>query len=141
MVLGTGVDLVSVPRIEEFRRRRGDAGLRRLWSAAEVGYCLALARPDPSLAARFAAKEAFFKALGTGFGRGGRFTEVEVARSTSGRPVLLLHGQAAELARSCGVGRIHLSLTHTDDLAAATILLEGAGDGPSPGGRRPGVPA
>lgn len=125
MVVGTGVDLVSVPRIEAFRVRHAERGLRRLYSERELSYCLGLAASAPSLAARFAAKEAFFKALGTGFGRGGRWLDVEVARSASGRPVLLLHGRAAELARAAGVRRIHLSLTHTDALAAATVLLEG----------------
>lgn len=125
MVLGTGVDLVSVRRIAAFRERHRDAGLRRLYAAAELEYCLRQAAPDPSLAARFAAKEAYFKALGTGWGRGGRWTDVEVARSVGGRPVLLLHGRAAEMARFSGVRRIHLSLSHTDELAAATVLLEG----------------
>lgn len=125
MVLGTGVDVVSVRRIGAFRKRHRDTGLRRLYSSAELEYCLRQAAPDPSLAARFAAKEAYFKALGTGYGRGGRWTDVEVARSVGGRPVLLLHGRAAEMARFSGVRRIHLSLSHTDDVATATVLLEG----------------
>lgn len=125
MVLGTGVDVVSVQRIGAFRERHKEYGLRRLYSPAELEYCLGLAAPDPSLAARFAAKEAYFKALGTGYGRGGRWNEVEVARSLGGRPVLLLRGRAAEMARFSGVRRIHLSLSHTADLATATVLLEG----------------
>lgn len=124
MILGTGVDLASVPRIARFLERHGDRGLHRLFTAGELDYCLGLALPAPSLAARFAAKEAFFKALGTGYGRGGRWTDVEVVRSPSGKPRLRLHGRAARMARRRDVSRIHLSLSHTTEMAVAWILLE-----------------
>ncbi|MBI4545598.1 MAG: holo-ACP synthase [Gemmatimonadetes bacterium] len=125
MLIGAGIDLVSIPRFVEFWTRRQERGLRRLFTAGELDYCFGLARPAASLAARFAAKEAFFKALGTGYGRGGAWTEVEVRRVGAGRPVLELHGRAARLARDQGVRHVHLSLSHTAELATAQVLLEG----------------
>jgi holo-[acyl-carrier protein] synthase len=125
MILGTGLDLVSVPRVERFFQRFQQRGLARLFTTSEVEYCLALADPLPSLAARFAAKEAFFKAIGTGFGKAGGWHDVEVVRLGSGRPLLCLHGRAAAFAQSLQVRKIHLSLTHTHEIAAATVLLEG----------------
>lgn len=124
MIIGTGIDLVSIPRFERFRVRHQDRGLRRLFTSGELKYCLGLSVPTPSLAVRFAAKEAFFKAVGTGFGTGGSWVDVEVVRLGSGRPLLCLHGRAAALVQTLGVTRLHLSLTHTDDLAAATVILE-----------------
>jgi holo-[acyl-carrier protein] synthase len=124
MIVGTGVDLVAVPRIGRFRERWGSVGLARLFTAGELGYCLALARPLPSLAARFAAKEAFFKASGHGQGKGGAWTDVEVSRATNGRPALKLHGRAATVADRLGVARIHLTLSHTAELATAFVILE-----------------
>jgi len=125
MVIGTGIDLVPVARLGRFRERRGDRGLRRLFTPDELAYCLRVAVPERSLAARFAAKEAFFKAMGTGYGReGGQWTEVEIRREASGRPAIRLHGRAARFADRCGVRRIHLSLSHTDDVAAAFVVLE-----------------
>jgi holo-[acyl-carrier protein] synthase len=125
MVLGTGMDLVSVPRIGQFMIRFQRRGLTRLFTARELEYCLGLADPLPSLAARFAAKEAFFKAVGTGFGRAGGWHDVEVVRLGSGRPLLCLHGPAAAFALNLQVRKIHLSLSHTSEVAAATVVLEG----------------
>jgi len=125
MVVGTGIDLVPVARLRRFRERRAERGLRRLFTDAELGYCLRLAAPDRSLAARFAAKEAFFKAIGTGYGReGGGWRDVEVLREASGRPGIRLHGRAARYAEQRGIRRIHLSLSHTDEVATAIVLLE-----------------
>jgi holo-[acyl-carrier protein] synthase len=124
MVLGTGLDLVSVPRMNRFVQRFHQRGLKRLFTAQEVAYCTALADPLPSLAARFAAKEAFYKAIGTGMGHAGGWQDVEVVRLESGRPLLYLHGRAALYARTLNVRKIHLSLSHTPDVAAATVVLE-----------------
>jgi holo-[acyl-carrier protein] synthase len=124
MILGVGTDLVSIERIARFCDRHGERGLRRVFTPAELEYCLALARPAPSLAARFAAKEAFFKAIGTGVGPGGRWIDAEVVRAGSGRPALRLHGRAALLARRRHVRRVHLSVSHTDDHALAFVILE-----------------
>jgi holo-[acyl-carrier protein] synthase len=124
MIISTGLDLVSVPRFERFVERHGRRGLDRLFTPEEIEYCLALAHPVRSFAARFAAKEAFYKASGTGVGPAGGWRDVEVVRLGSGRPILRLHGRAALCARQLDVQRIHLSLSHTDDLAAATVVLE-----------------
>lgn len=124
MIVGTGLDLVSIERLRRFRQRRGGRGLRRLFTEQELAYCLALVDPAPSLAARFAAKEAFFKAVGTGWGVGGQWREVEVERDPRGAPSLVLRGRAEEVARSIGADRIHLTLSHTDDVAGAFVVLE-----------------
>ena len=124
MVLGTGIDLVSISRFNKFAARRGERGLERLFTPGELQYCLGHANPGPSLAARFAAKEAFYKALGTGMGPAGGWLDVEVVRLSSGRPRLMLHGRAATAAQEMQVRTIHLSLTHTTQTAGAFVLLE-----------------
>jgi holo-[acyl-carrier protein] synthase len=124
MVLGTGIDLVSISRFEKFRQRQGERGLQRLFTTGELAYCLPRANATASLAVRFAAKEAFYKALGTGMGTAGTWHDVEVVRLASGRPRLLLHGRAAATAHEVQVKTIHLSLTHTDDMAGAIVVLE-----------------
>ena len=124
MIVGTGMDLVSIERIRGFRERRGGRGLGRLFTAAEMGYCMTQADPAPSLAARFAAKEAFFKAVGLGWGIGGDWLEVEVCRAEGGAPSLTVRGRAADAARDRGATRFHLSLTHTAEVAGAFVVLE-----------------
>ena len=125
MILGIGIDLVAVARIEKLRARRGQRGLQRLLTARELEHCLGQSASGPSLAARVAAKEAYYKAIGTGIGAHGGWRDVEVARRDNGRPLLILHGAAARHARERGVRRVHLALTHTGDVAAATVALEG----------------
>src|SRR5262245_42610656 len=95
MILGTGFDLVAVPRFTRFFERHGERGLDRLFTSDELAYCLSHANPAPSLAVRFAAKEAFYKAIGTGIGPSGGWKDVEVVRLSSGRPRLMVHGKAA----------------------------------------------
>lgn len=124
MIVGIGVDLVVIPRFGELMERRGEAALARFFTPGEVERCRASKSATESFAGRFAAKEAFFKALGTGWGLGGRWTEVEVVSAPSGAPGLRLTGRAAEAAAERGVTAIHLSLTHTDDTAAAFVVLE-----------------
>lgn len=124
MIVGIGVDLVSLPRFAELLERRGDAAVARFYTPAEAEHCRQAKSAVESFAARFAAKEAFFKALGTGWGLGGRWTEVEVVSAPSGAPSLVLAGRAAEAAAERGISRIHLSLTHTHDTAAAFVVLE-----------------
>lgn len=116
---------MAVPRLARFHERYGERGLRRLFTSGELDYCLRLARPAPSLAARFAAKEAFYKAIGTGIGHGGCWTDAEVVRSMNGRPRLQLHGAAASTAERLAVRRVHLSLSHTLEFAVASVILEG----------------
>jgi holo-[acyl-carrier protein] synthase len=124
MIVGIGFDLVSTHRFADFVQRHGRRGLERLFTKSEIEYCLSVAVPALSLAARFAAKEAFFKALGTGFGRGIAWTELEVLRSTAGAPMLALHGAAMQEAERLGICNLHLSLSHTSDTAGALVVLE-----------------
>ena len=124
MIAGIGIDLVNIPRFAELMERRGNAAVARFYTPGEAERCRGSKSPLESFAARFAAKEAFFKALGTGWGLGGRWTEVEVVSAPSGAPSLRLSGRAAEIAAERGIERIHLSMTHTDDTAAAFVVLE-----------------
>lgn len=124
MILGIGIDLVDIERFVRFHQRFGARGLRRLFTAGEIDYCLGHAATPSSLAARFAAKEAFYKALGTGKADGGLWTDVEVVRLRNGAPALRLHGRAARNARERGARRLHLSLTHGATIAVAQVVLE-----------------
>ena len=124
MIVGTGMDLVSIDRMRGFRARRGERGLTRLFTDGELAYCLRQADPAPSLAARFAAKEAFFKAVGLGYGTGGGWREVEVCRDDRGAPGLSLSGRAAVVAKDRRATRLHLTLTHTEEVAGAVVVLE-----------------
>jgi holo-[acyl-carrier protein] synthase len=124
VILGVGLDMVAVVRFEREVARHGDGFLEELFSASEIAYCRQMMRPYQYYAARFAAREALFKALGTG--RTGRigWRDVEVVRDESGKPSLVLAGEAGKLADSMGVRRIHVSLTHTDEFASAVVVLE-----------------
>ena len=124
MIVGIGLDLVEVARMRDFHHRRGDRGLARVFTPHELDYCIGHTDPAPSLAARFAAKEAFFKAVGTGWGVGGALREVEVRRADSGDPELAISGRAAETFAETGAARIHVTLTHTAETAAAVVILE-----------------
>lgn len=125
MIVGTGIDLVEVPRVAATIARFGERFLRRVFTEAEIGYC----RPKPNaaerFAARFAAKEAALKAIGTGWRQGVAWKEVEVAREPGGRPTIHFHGRAAEHAARLGMKRAALSLTHTAEHAMAQVILEG----------------
>lgn len=124
MIAGIGLDLVSIDRMRVFQQRWGDRGLERIFTARELDYCRGHADPAPSLAARFAAKEAFFKAAGTGWGVGGALADVEVRRRSTGDPDLTITGRAAETLARTGADHVHVTLTHTADTAAAVVILE-----------------
>jgi holo-[acyl-carrier protein] synthase len=125
MVLGLGTDLMETRRIEESIDRYGERFLERIFTADEIAYCLRKKKnAAESFAARFAAKEAGAKALGTGISRGVSWKEFEVSREASGRPTLHLSGRAAELAEVMGVKRVQLSLTHSRELALAVVVIE-----------------
>lgn len=126
MVLGLGTDIAEVPRIQASLDRYGDHFLARVYTPEEIAYCQA--RPKTaaqSLAARFAAKEACAKALGTGISRGVTWKEMEVVRERGRAPQLRLHGRAAEIAKTLGIERLSLSLTHTREIALAVVIAEG----------------
>lgn len=124
MILGLGTDLVEVSRLEDATRRH-PGFLERVFTPAEMQYCDGQYRRFEGYAARFAAKEAFLKALGTGLRNGISWLDVEVLRHDDGRPELNLHGQAREAAAAKGVARVHLSLSHTRGVGAAVVVLEG----------------
>ncbi len=118
-----GIDLVEIPRIRRAIERHGEAFLGRVYTEAEIGYCQAHGDPMPSFAARWAAKEAVAKALGTGIGPCAALKEIEVVKLTSGQPTIQLHGAAAATAARLGVRAVRLSLTHTGSAAAAMVIL------------------
>src|SRR6266852_4668134 len=125
MIVGTGVDITEVARIKAAVDRFGDRFLKRVYTPEEVRYCLAKANPAERLAARFAAKEAGMKAIGTGLRHGVTWHDVEVVRVPGQRPQLRFSGKAAEFAASLGCKRTHLSLSHTAEQAIAQVILEG----------------
>ena len=124
MIRSNGVDLVEVARIERMLETHEERFLARVFTEGERAYCLRKARPGPSLAARFAAKEAVMKCLGTGWSGGVGFRQIEVVRAASGAPSLQLHGRALEVADELGIARWHLSLTHTEHGALAFVIAE-----------------
>jgi holo-[acyl-carrier protein] synthase len=122
-VVAVGVDLTEISRIRDAHRRHGDAFLDKVFTKEEQALCLAKPDPYPSLAARFAAKEAVSKALGTGFGDRLSLRGVSVLTDEQGAPVTRLDDGAAALLASRGASRVLLSLTHTDALAQAFAVL------------------
>jgi holo-[acyl-carrier protein] synthase len=123
MILGTGVDLAEVHRIRESVERFGDRFVQRIYTEREIAYVQRKANKYERYAARFAAKEAGMKALGTGWRGGIQWKDFEVVNLPSGRPTLLLHGEAERIAQEMGVTAIHLSLTHTAENALAYAIF------------------
>lgn len=125
MVLGLGTDLIEIARIEESLERHGERFLHKIFTQSEIAYCLQKKKSSAeSFAARFAAKEAGAKALGTGISRGVSWKELEVRREIGERPTLHLSGRAAERAAQMGVRTLSLSLTHSRDVAMAVVVAE-----------------
>ncbi len=124
MIVGTGIDIAEVPRISQSIARFGDRFIRRIFTEGEIRYCESKANRVERFAARFAAKEAAMKALGTGWNYGVRWRDCEVVRKPGGRPTLMFHGKAGEFATKLGVRNISLSLTHTAEQAMAAVILE-----------------
>jgi len=122
MVLGIGVDIVEVERLEKAVTRFGNRFLNRVFTEQEIAYSMSKTHSYQKLASRFAAKEAAFKALGTGVTT---WKEAETTIEPSGKPNLKLHGQAAVHARSLGVVRSHISASDTEHHAVAVVVLEG----------------
>ena len=124
MIVGTGIDIAEVPRIGQAIERFGERFLQRIFTAGEIRYCDSKANRVERYAARFAAKEAAMKALGTGWNHGVRWRDCEVVRAPGGRPTMTFHGKAAEFAARLGVRNIALSLSHTTEQAIAQLILE-----------------
>jgi holo-[acyl-carrier protein] synthase len=124
MIVGTGIDIAEVPRIAQSIERFGDRFLRRVFTENEILYCESKANRMERYAARFAAKEAAMKALGTGWNQGVRWRDVEVWREPGRRPNIRFHGKAAEFARRLHASNVSLSLSHTPEQAIASVILE-----------------
>ena len=142
MIVGSGIDICEVPRIKAAFERFGERFLKRVFTAGEILYADRKANRFERYAARFAAKEAGMKAIGTGWRRGVRWVDFEVVNLPTGKPTLMFHGKAAEFSAKLGVTNVALSITHTRELAMASVVLEGAGLG-SPaqaGGPAGGLP-
>jgi holo-[acyl-carrier protein] synthase len=124
MIVGTGIDIAEVPRIAQTIARHGDRFLQRVFTEGERGYCESKANRVERYAARFAAKEAAMKALGTGWNHGVRWRDIEVSRQPGGRPTITFHGKASEFATRLGAAHVALSLSHTAAQAIAQVILE-----------------
>jgi holo-[acyl-carrier protein] synthase len=124
MILGTGIDLVEIDRFRKVIERLEDRFVRRIFTSNEQQFCNQHRDPIPHFAARFAAKEALFKALGTGWAKGVTWLDVEVLRERQDAPTMVLHGEAQRLASTMGVKKIHLSLSHSDQWTVAMVILE-----------------
>ena len=124
MIVGTGVDLCEVQRIRRAAERFGRRFLERVFTPREIAYAERKASKYERYAARFAAKEAGMKAIGTGWRRGVRWKDFEVVNLPTGKPTLVFHGKAAEFAEKLGVRHVALSLTHTKETALAHVILE-----------------
>jgi len=125
MIVAIGIDLVDVTRIEEVFARRGERFRARVFTDEEISYCEHRASKLASYAARFAAKEAAMKALGTGWAAGIGWKDIEVVNGPNGAPTINLYGSALERMRELGAAKALVSLTHTDNLAMAQVVLEG----------------
>ena len=124
MITGIGIDVVQNERVRQSIERFGDRFLNRIYTKAEIEYCKRMAACEIHFAARFAAKEAAFKALGTGWAEGVTWKDVEVVRLPSGKPEIHLHGEALARATSAGATRFHVSLTHDQLVSCAVVILE-----------------
>ncbi len=125
MIIGIGIDHVGIRRMKNVIARWPGRFEKRVFVEEELEYARTKLKPHLHLAARFAAKEAFFKALGKGFGRGINWTDVAVRNLPGGKPDLCVKGKAMELAEEMGVRTVHLSLSHTLDSGMAVVILEG----------------
>jgi len=124
MIVGTGIDIAEVDRIAQSIARFGRRFTERVFTADEIRYCESKANKAERYAARFAAKEAGMKAIGTGWSRGVRWQDIEVRRLPGGRPTLMFHGKAGDFFAKLGGVRAQLSITHTKQTAMAVVILE-----------------
>jgi holo-[acyl-carrier protein] synthase len=124
MIVGTGVDIVEIERIRKLTERLNGRFIDRVFTPAEQEFCQKRRDPAPHFAARFAAKEALFKALGTGWAKGVTWLDAEVRRTEKEAPVMVLHGETENQSVRLGAERVHLSLSHSDQWAIAMVILE-----------------
>jgi holo-[acyl-carrier protein] synthase len=124
-IVAMGMDLVQIERVQQVLDRRGQRFLERVFTPGEVAYCEARRERVTHYAGRFAVKEAVMKVLGTGWARGVRWRDIEVARRPGEAPRVVLHGRAAEIARERGIAEVHVTITHDAGLAAAVAIGEG----------------
>ena len=124
MILGVGIDIIEVARVQASHKRFGERFLNRLLLADEIAYCLSHKNPAPFIAARFAAKEAISKAFGTGIGAQLGWRDMEIGRKKSGEPFVILHGNGKKLFKSRRAKNLLISLSHTANYAAAAAVLE-----------------
>lgn len=124
MILGVGIDIIEVSRIENSYARFGERFLERILRPDEIRYCLSHKAPGPFLAARFAAKEAISKAFGTGIGAQLAWQDMEVGRKQSGEPFVILHDKGRALLQARGASALRISLSHTQSHATAVAILE-----------------
>jgi holo-[acyl-carrier protein] synthase len=124
MIFGTGIDIVDITRFERFVKEENSSLFRRLFTTAEIAYCAARKRSAQHYALRFAAKEAFLKALGTGLREGLSWQDMEVVHDHNGKPDLALSGGAEHLFKTAGLTRCFLSLSHDGNCAVASVILE-----------------
>ena len=125
MILGIGTDIIEVARIQTSYEKFGERFLNRILHPNEISYCLSYKVPAPFLAARFAAKEAISKAFGTGIGAQLGWRDIEIRRKESGEPFVVLHAGGQKLLEARGGQRMLISLSHTQNYAAAVAVLEG----------------
>lgn len=125
MIIGIGIDIVSVKRIKEAETRWGQRFLKRVFTEDELKYSFKHKSPHIHLAARFASKEAMTKSFGTGLSNGIKWRDIEVVNKDSGKPEIVLHGRFKEIAESIGVRNIHISMAHDDGYAVAQVVIEG----------------
>jgi holo-[acyl-carrier protein] synthase len=125
MILGVGIDIIEVARIHSSHERFGERFLKRILRPNEISYCLSHNAPAPFLAARFAAKEAVSKAFGTGIGAQLGWQDIEVGRKESGEPFVILHDSGKKLLADRNARVVLISLSHTQQHAAAVAILEG----------------
>ena len=124
MIIGTGIDIVSIARIKKAEERWSRRFIERILTEDEVTYYLNHKLPHTHLAGRFAAKEATVKAFGTGFSNGITFKDIEVVKRASGKPEIALHGKLRTLSETMSVRNIHLSISHDGGFAIAQVILE-----------------
>jgi len=124
MIVGLGVDITEISRIESVIQRRGQAFLQRVFTPSEIAYCQKHRNAAERFAGRFAAKEAAMKALGTGWSHGVRWVDIEVVREPSGKPTLKLSGATSAIADALGVKNIAVTITHDGNTALAQVIFE-----------------